>query len=373
MALLDQLRLLDRALRDVRVREALRTGDRGGRRLARFAGSVAPADLAVLRAVDARRFEAVAQRQAEMIRDRWWKDRYPGALAGTALAIGAGTREVALGALASPSFDRREGEDETGVALLGFILSREDRTQDPEWLADLLAYEYLVATGLPRRAGNKAVDPTLEQRLLPEGTRFLAPQARKPAKSDLALARKLVVLPSEYPSDEIREALRAGQKVPELDSRPHVVLFLLEEEAATEVRAPALAHDLLDMLGQGSVAPEKILEAFSPEDKRDAYAALKALVEASVVQGPLPPEPAPPPPPRRKGAKAASPSGRSNDKGKEKAKEKPKTPAKPAAKAEPAPKAPPAPKAKPAAKAKPAPSAKPAAKKPAQQKKGKRK
>ncbi len=100
MALLDQLRLLDRALRDVRVREALRTGDRGGRRLARFAGSVAPADLAVLRAVDARRFEAVAQRQAEMIRDRWWAARFPGVLAGTALALGATSREVALGALA---------------------------------------------------------------------------------------------------------------------------------------------------------------------------------------------------------------------------------------------------------------------------------
>jgi len=370
VALLDQLRLLDRALRDVRVREALRTGDRGGRRLARFAGSVAPADLAVLRAVDARRFEAVAQRQAEMIRDRWWKDRYPGALAGTALAIGAGTREVALGALASPSFDRREGEDETGVALLGFILSREDRTQDPEWLADLLAYEYLVATGLPRRSKNKPVDQGLEQRLLPEGTRFLAPQARKPAKADLALARKLVVLPSEYPSDEIREALRAGQNVPELDARPHVVLFLLEEEAATELRAPALAHDLLDVLGQGSVAPDKILEAFSAEDKRDAYAALKALVEAGVVQGPLPAEPAPPPPPRRKGAKAAT-TEPSKEKGKEKAKGKAKPPEKPAAKA-PAPGAKPAPKAKPAAKANP--KAKPAAtKKPAQQKKGKRK
>jgi hypothetical protein len=303
LALLDQLRLLDRALRDVRVREALRTGDRGGRRLARFAGSVAPADLAVLRAVDARRFEAVAQRQAEMIRDRWWSARFPGTLAGTALALAATTREVALGALAAPSFDRREGEDETGIALFGYVLGREDRTQDPEWLADLVSYEYLTAVGLPRRAGKKTLDQGLEARALPEGTRFLDTLPKKPSKEDLALARRVVVLPVEYPVSEIRDALKAGQEVPELDATPGVIVFLVDEEGATEIHVPALGHDLLDVLGQGPVPPATILDAFDPEDKRAAHGALSVLVEAGVVVGPLPPQP-PEPEPVRKGKKS---------------------------------------------------------------------
>ena len=286
----------------MRVREALRTGDRGGRRLARFAGSVAPADLAVLRAVDARRFEAVAQRQAEMIRDRWWTARFPGTLAGTALGIAATTRDVALGALAAPTFDRREGEDETGIALLGYVLGREDRTEDPEWLADLVAYEYLTAVGLPRRAGKQVVDLALEARALPEGTRFLDNVPKKPAKDDLALARRVVVLPVEYPVGEIREALRAAQEVPELDASPGVIVFLVDEEGATEIHVPALGHDLLDVLGQGPVPPAAILDAFDPEDKRAAHGALSVLVEAGVVTGPLPPQP-PEPEPTRKGKK----------------------------------------------------------------------
>ncbi len=371
MALLDQLRLLDRALRDVRVREALRTGDRGGRRLARFAGSVAPADLAVLRAVDARRFEAVAQRQAEMIRDRWWTPRFPGVLAGAARALGATTRDVALGALASPYFDRREGEDETGVALLGFVLAREDRSEDPEWLADLIAYEYLVSVGLPRRLRKQKVDEGLEQRTLPEGTRFLVPASKRAGKEELVLARKLVVLPAEYPVSQLRDALRGGQEVPELEAEPHAVVFVIDAEGATELRTPALAHDLLDMLGQAPVASSGVLAAFDPQDRRAAHTALALLVEAGVVAGPLPPQPPEPEPSRKKGKNkpAAKPAAK---KGEKKAPE-PKHPAAASPEARkpehpPAKKAEPAKKNEPAAKAEPAKKAEPrkdAAKKPA--------
>jgi len=366
LALLDQLRLLDRALRDVRVREALRTGDRGGRRLARFAGSVAPADLAVLRAVDARRFEAVAQRQAEMIRDRWWTARFPGVLAGTARALGAGTREVALGALASPSFDRREGEDETGVALLGYVLGREDRTNDPEWLADLVAYEYLVSVGLPRRSRKELVDLGLEQRALPEGTRFLEPVGKKPTKEDLALARKVVVLPAEHPASEIRDALKAGQEVPELDPTPHAIIFVPEAEGATELRVPAIGHDFLDMIAQAPVRSASALDAFDQEDKKAAHAAITLLVSAGVVTGPVPPPP-PEPAPRGRGKKAqgGGAAASKHDKKKAPAASKPQASAKkPAAK--------PAPKKAPAAAKKPAPTNKKAPPKKAKAQAGRR-
>lgn len=369
MALLDQLRLLDRALRDVRVREALRTGDRGGRRLARFAGSVAPADLAVLRAVDARRFEAVAQRQAEMIRDRWWTARFPGILGGTALALAATTREVALGALASPSFDRREGEDETGVALLGYVLGREDRTNDPDWLSDLIAYEYLVAVGLPRRMRKEKVDDQLELRALPEGARFLEPQGKKGGKEDLALARKIVVLPSEYPSSDIRDALRAGQEVPEMDAEPHAVVFVIEPEGATELRIPAIGHDFLDLLVQGPLPSSTALDAFDQDDKKAAHSAIALLIESGVVTGPLP-APPPEPEPKRRGKKgaaaaAAAPSKNGDKPASKKGSKKGAAAAPAKGKAAPAP-APKKPAPAPAAKKPAAPA--PAAKKPAPKK-----
>ena len=294
MSLLDQLRLLDRALRDVRVREALRTGDRGGRRLARFAGSVAPADLAVLRAVDARRFEAVAQRQAEMIRDRWWTPRFPGTLAGAARAIQATTRDVALGVLASASYDKREGEDETGAALLGFVLGREDRSEDPAWLQDLLAYEYLVAVGLPRRSRAEKLDLALEQRLLPEGTRFIEPLAKKAAKgkaAEISLARKVIALPLEYPASDIRESLRTNQDVPdEIEPEPHVVVFVLEPEAATELRVPAVGHDVLDMVMAAPIEGKSLLEAFGA-DRVEVYSVLEALIDSDIVAGARPARP----------------------------------------------------------------------------------
>jgi hypothetical protein len=299
MSLLDQLRLLDRALRDVRVREALRTGDRGGRRLARFAGSVAPADLAVLRAVDARRFEAVAQRQAEMIRDRWWTPRFPGTLAGAARAIQATTRDVALGVLASASYDKREGEDETGAALLGFVLGREDRSEDPAWLQDLLAYEYLVAVGLPRRSRAEKLDLALEQRLLPEGTRFIEPLAKKAAKgkaAEISLARKVIALPLEYPASDIRESLRTNQDVPdEIEPEPHVVVFVLEPEAATELRVPAVGHDVLDMVMAAPIEGKSLLEAFGADDREAAHTAVRVLIEAGVLAGAVPELVLPPP------------------------------------------------------------------------------
>lgn len=294
MALLDQLRLLDRALRDVRVREALRTGDRGGRRLARFAGSVAPADLAVLRAVDARRFEAVAQRQAELIRDRWWTPRFPGILLGTAKALEGTTRDVALGALASPAYDRREGADDTGSALLGYVTGREDRTNDPEWLADLVAYEYLISVGLPRRAKNQPVDAALEQRVFPEGTRFLEAPTKKARAADLVPARKAVLLPLEFPVSQIREALLAGQEVDaEVETEPHVLVFVIEADAANEHPFPARAHDVLDMLIAAPLEGRKLLEAFEPFDRVEVFTVLEALHTAGVVAGTLPPRPEP--------------------------------------------------------------------------------
>jgi hypothetical protein len=386
MALLDQLRLLDRALRDVRVREALRTGDRGGRRLARFAGSVAPADLAVLRAVDARRFEAVAQRQAELIRDRWWAPRFPGILLGAAKALGGTTRDVALGTLASPVFDRREGADETGAALLGYVLGREDRTNDPEWLSELVAYEYLVALGLPRRAKGETarLDVSLEERILPEGTRFL--EVPKKAKAhDLSLARKVVVLPLEFPVSQIREALLAGQDVAgDVDGEPHVLVFTFEKEGATEQSFGARAHDVLDLIAAAPLEGVRLLESFEVEDRYEVHGIVSALVDAGILTGTKPPAVEPPPPPRSKkgkatgaasGKKAASkPSKSAKAPAAPQAKAKPVPPAKPVAKAKPEPKtkpvakAKPLPKAKPVAKAKPkpaAPAARPSGKKPA--------
>lgn len=219
--------------------EQMAAVDRLVRRPADLPGLVAAggADAAVLSTIDATRLEAVARMQAALTLGRWWQPRWTGAVESLAGALGQEALATAL--VASPRFERAEGEDVKGSAFALAVLDLIDSgaTDEAPWLPDLLAYEYLLAFGLPRRAQGLDVDAEVEARLLATARWFEGGR----------LARRVVALPVAWPVGAWHEGT-----VEDEDPEPRVHALAVVEDEVVEVEAPPQAVEALGMLAEGA-------------------------------------------------------------------------------------------------------------------------
>jgi hypothetical protein len=194
----------------------------------------------IVSTVDGERAQAVHAVFAELIAARWWQPRFPATVAALRHFLGEGYASWLVG---QPCFLEAEGEDLRGSALGRGVLSAigasdlpEGARELPEWLPELCGYEYLLAVGLPRRAAGEEVDAALEAELLPlaswqEGGR---------------LTRRVLVAPFTWPIAELQEEPH------DAEPDPHLRLLWLDEGAASEVEAPHLAGDVLELLAGGA-------------------------------------------------------------------------------------------------------------------------
>lgn len=232
MGLLEQMQAVDRLVR--------RPGA-----LAAALGAADPADREVLETIDPRRLAAVSGSHARQVLGRWWLPRFPATLAalGGDPAVDATAREL----VASDRFERAVEEDLTGAVLVHGLLDALEggRLADAApWTRELLAYEYLLAVGLPRRAAREPLDPEVEARLL-------GPAVASHAGGRLRLP-VLAVSGWEWPVAAIRE----GVSPDEAEEAPEAVLFLIEPDGAVEAEAPASAVAAIALLARGAADPE---------------------------------------------------------------------------------------------------------------------
>lgn len=231
MGLLEQMQAVDRLVRH--------PGELGSGR-----GLPTPEDREVLGTIDARRLAAVSKCHARMVLGRWWLPRFPATLAalGGDPAVDGLAREL----VSSDRFERALEEDLTAAVLVPGLLDALEAGRLPgaaPWVRELLAYEYLLAVGLPRRAANEPVDPEVEARLLgTQVTHHAGGRLRFPV---------VAVSGWEHPV----AALREGTPPDEADEAPEAVLFLIEPEGAVEAEAPASVLVALGLLAQGAADP----------------------------------------------------------------------------------------------------------------------
>lgn len=223
MSLLEQMEAVDRLVRRPGDLPALLAG--GGD------------DAAVLATIDAKRLDAVARMQALLTLGRWWQPRFPGAVESLTGALPQ--EELALALVGAPAFERAEGEDVKATAfVLGALdLAERGRLGDAPWLEDLLAYEYLLAVGLPRRAQGEPVDEALEARLLGPRTRWF---------EGGRLARRVVALTVAWPVGAWHEGT-----VEDEEPEPRVHALAVVDDEVAEVEAPVPALDALTLLAAG--------------------------------------------------------------------------------------------------------------------------
>lgn len=223
MGLLEQMEAVDALVR--------RPGDLPG--LLARAGD----DAAVLGTIDPARLDAVARMQALLTLGRWWQPRFPGAIESLTARIPA--EELALALVGAASFERAEGEDVKGTAfVLGALdLVAAGRVREVPWLEELLAYEYLLAIGLPRRAVGEAVDADLEARLLGGRTRWF---------EGGRLRRPVVALTVGWPVGAWHEG-----NVEDEEPEPRVHALAVVDDEVAEVEAPPKALEALELLAEG--------------------------------------------------------------------------------------------------------------------------
>lgn len=225
MSLLEQMQTVDRLVR--------RPGD-----LAALVAKGGP-DAAVLSTIDPSRLDAVGRMQALLTLGRWWQPRFPAAV--ESLTGERPQEELALALVGAPSFERAEGEDVKGTAfVLGALelsASGQLGDEDRPWLEELLAYEYLLAIGLPRRAMGEDVDEALEKRLLAKRTRWF---------EGGRLARRIVALSVTWPVGDMHEGI-----VEDDEPAPLVHMLAVVEDEVAEVEAPGQAIDALHVLAAG--------------------------------------------------------------------------------------------------------------------------
>lgn len=247
MGLLEQMEAVDRLVRSP----------------AELAHLTARDGLDVLGTIDAQRLEAVARSHARQILGRWWAPRFPATL--QAVGDEAAREALARALVSSPRFEEALEEDLLGTVLVHGLLDELEAERLPEaapWTRELLAYEYLLAIGLPRRGRAEACDQTVEERLLAEQVSFL---------SGGRLRVPVAVASFEWPV----AALHEGTPPEEADDPPEAVVFMIEPEGAVEVEAPGCAGDALDLLAQG--ASDKVLSQALDEEWRPLRSWLRDL------------------------------------------------------------------------------------------------
>jgi len=217
-------------------------------------------DAQVLATIDEARLEAVAITFANLALGRWWRPRFPATLSAIEDPLALARQLVA-----SPWFERAEGEDLTGVVLVqGLLDALEQGLTAAPPTRDLLAYEYLLEVGLPRRAAGEAIDAGAEARLLENHVEWL---------SGGRLTLPVVACRFEFPVS----ALRAGEDAAET---PEGILFLLDPEGATELEVDGIVVDALELLAQE--ADDASLHA-AFDDEAEAEALLAWLRELGVI------------------------------------------------------------------------------------------
>ncbi len=221
-------------------------------------------DGAVLATIDAGRLAAVAANHARHVVDRWWGRRF----SGTTRALDAVAREL----VASDRFCEAVGEDVTAAAIVHATLDRLDADEELAaarvWLPELLAWEYLLAVGLPRRAASEAIDEAVEARVL-EGRGSLLTGGR--------LARPVGVLSIRWPLGDLQDD--PALEVEPLDE-PETRVFFMAEAVPGEV-APVLEVGAADQLADAvsllaaGASDATLGEAFG-EDAAEAASFLRA-------------------------------------------------------------------------------------------------
>lgn len=226
----------------------------------------------VLKTVDPKRLAAVAEDQALLTLARWWQPRFPGVLeSATALLKPA---DLALALVGSTWFEQADGEDRRGTAFARGILDliAAGRLEGSPWIEELLAYEYLLAVGLPNRALKHEVDAQLEERLLAKRARWF---------EGGRLLRPVVSLSVRWPVGAWHEGLVEDTDDPQ--ARVHVLCALADEVA--EVEAPREAQEALAMLAAG--APDK--EIAQRLGKKAAASVIGWMVDAEMLARSAPP------------------------------------------------------------------------------------
>lgn len=234
MSLLEQMSWVDRLVRrpDELDRARSLPGDDG----------------AVLSTVDAARLAAVHHTFAALVAGRWWVPRFPATL--EALAAPGDPGEVERRLIREDAFEAAVGEDETGAAFVNGVLDALEggRLTAAPWGRDLLAYEYLLAVSLPRRACGEAVDAALEARLLPAEAAWV---------SGDALRVPVLVCPFQWSVAELAESLAESlaDAVPDPEPDPHDRLLFAVDGEVIDAAPPPEAGDALQLLAAG--APEQ--------------------------------------------------------------------------------------------------------------------
>lgn len=194
-------------------------------------------DASTLATIDPARLEAFARMQALLTLGRWWQPRFPAVV--ESLGEELGQEELARALVAAPTFERSEGEDVKATAfVLGVLeLAEKNTFGETPWLGDLLAYEYLLSVGLPRRAQGLDLDVDVEARLLGKRVRWF---------EGGRLARSIAALKVGWPVGSWHEGT-----VEDEEPEPRLHLLGVVEDEVVEVEAPPTAVDALHALVKG--------------------------------------------------------------------------------------------------------------------------
>ncbi|MGE0712847.1 MAG: hypothetical protein AB7N76_34590 [Planctomycetota bacterium] len=220
-----------------------------------------PGDAEVLKTIDRARLQATHGAFAEVVVGRWWRPRFPATIAALEEALGADRAASAL--LGDEAFLEAQEEDLTGRALAKAVLhgiAGGQLEELPLWTSELLAYEYLLAVALPRRAEGEPIDHEVEARLLPDALWL----------SGGRLARPIVVASFAWPVAELAD----GQRPDAPDPHTRLLYLDLDGDAVVDLEAPDLAGDVLALLAQG--ASDEVIAALDP-DAKDMLAELRDL------------------------------------------------------------------------------------------------
>jgi hypothetical protein len=235
MSLVEQMLSIDRLIRCPAALEVERAKEGDGDSL--------------LSTVDGTRLQAVHKTFALLVVSRWWQARFPAVIASVSHFLG-GPLKAATQLYSDPSFVAAVDEDVTGAALVGAVLAltEDDEQETPEWLGDLLAYEYLLSTGLPRRVRGEPLCEQTEARLLPNATWVEGGRLRS----------RVLLCPFDWPVSALQD------EPYDAEPRPHSLLFVLSDDSALEVDAGDLLADAVELLGSGA-SDEVIAQALGDE------------------------------------------------------------------------------------------------------------